>query len=78
MPRKSTKSIDSKIDELAKAVGLGFDGVEKRFDLVDKRFDKVDARLEDLQSQIHRIETYILRDHQQRLETIERKMGISR
>lgn len=77
MPRKTIKSRNGNeevlraISELAEATGAGFDKVYKRF-------DRVDARLDDLQAQITRIETYILRDHQQRLETIERKLGIGR
>lgn len=77
MPRKAVKSrnenreVLNAINELAEATGAGFDKVYKRF-------DRVDARLDDLQAQINRIETFILRDHQQRLETIERKLEIGR
>jgi len=69
--RKSNQSVLDAISELAQAVGAGFDKV-------DKRFDRVDKRLVDLQDQINRIETYILQDHQRRLETIEHKLGIER
>lgn len=77
MPKKAAKSTDPNhevlkaISELAEAAGI-------RFDKVDERFDRVDAKLEDLQMQINRIEAYILRDHEKRLETIERKLGIGR
>lgn len=69
--KSGNQSVLDAIEELAHAVGAGFDKV-------DTRFDRVDKRLDDLQDQITRIETYILRDHQQRLETIERKLGIER
>ncbi|HEY4475514.1 MAG TPA: hypothetical protein VJB92_02205 [Candidatus Paceibacterota bacterium] len=67
----NNQSVLDAISELALAVEAGFDKV-------DKRFDRVDKRLVDLQEQINRIETYILQDHQRRLETIEHKLGIER
>lgn len=62
--------VTNAIDNLAVIVNRGFERVEKGFEKIDKRFD-------DLQYQINRMETYILKDHQKRLEIIEQKFGIN-
>lgn len=72
MPKaKRTKEdeILSTLEGLTMAVGDGFEKVRGEF-------GKVHQELADVRSDIHRIEAYILKDHQNRLETVERKLGI--
>jgi len=68
----------SAIEQLAEATGLGFERVNDRLDILDGRMSGLDKRMDDLQYQFNRLETYILRDHDRRLETLEHKMGIKR
>ena len=51
-------------EELARMIGEGFHGVDKRFDEVDKRFDRVEERLE-------HIEKFLLEEHRRRIERLE-------
>ena len=59
------------ISDLTGAVG-------SRFDKIDERFDKVDEQFTDIRAQLSRIEGIILKDHERRLEQLERKVGIAR
>ena len=54
-------------EDLARMIGGGFEGVDKRFNAVDKRFDRIEDRLES-------IENLILADHKRRIEKLEDEM----
>jgi hypothetical protein len=72
MKQKSKKKDDSvleAINNLAMATGKGFDDMRESF-------SHVREDIADLQGQISRIESYILADHQRRLEEIEKRLGI--
>lgn len=66
----SDKDVLGALAGLAEAVGL-------RFDKVDGRLDKMDQHLTDIDHKLERIEAIILRDHQHRIEVLERKAGVN-
>ena len=52
------------IEDLARMVEKGFNGVDLRFDKIDLKFDKIEDRLE-------RIEKLLIAEHQRRIEKLE-------
>ena len=67
------------LDDLARMVGRGFVGVDKRFDQMDKRFsgiekrlDEIDKRLGQVEADVGNIRDTILAEHRQRLWAVER------
>ena len=56
------------IEDSTRMVKKGFDGTDKRFDGTDKRLDKIDARLD-------RIENFILKQHSQKIEFLEKRIN---
>ena len=71
---KNKPQIEDVYDALTNLTGA----VGDRFDSVDGRFDAVDHRLTDMDQKLDRIEAIILKDHERRLEQLERKIGITR
>ena len=65
-------------NEILEAISDLTGAVGSRFDKVDERFDKVDERLNSMDQKLDRIESIILKDHERRLEQLERKAGIAR
>ncbi len=55
--------VHDEIENLARIVARGFEGVEKRFEQVDKRFEQVDKRFERIDGHLLHIDA--------RLDTIE-------
>lgn len=80
--------VHDEIENLARIVARGFEGVDKRFEQVDKRFVQVgdrlqhiDARLDTLEHDVAEIRKHLVyRDEFEgvlsRLLTIEKKLGI--
>lgn len=72
--------VDEKIDDLAIATKIGFDGtatkgdVSERFGEVNQRFDAVDSRLDSIDERLDGIETFLLDDHRRRIEKLEGEM----
>ena len=58
------KKKEIKIEDLARMIKKGFDGVDFRFDKVDLRFNKMEDRLE-------KIEKLLIAEHQRRIEKLE-------
>ena len=70
----ATKQDLIKIEEgLARMIGKGFDGVDKRFEQVDKRFEQVDKRFEQVDQRFEQVGKRFDRV-EQRLERIEMKL----
>jgi DNA anti-recombination protein RmuC len=69
---------DERMDDLAKAVGTGFDRVDRRFELVDQRFEHVDRRFEQVQADIGAIrkEMATRGDLQEAVFTLRNEMKI--
>lgn len=69
--------VDKKIDDLAIATKIGFDGTAtkgdmlERFGEVNQRFDMVDSRLDSVDERLDGIETFLLDDHRRRIEKLE-------
>jgi len=70
MKKKSKKTMEQKIDDLALAVGRGFkeaydridarfDAVNDRFEKVNQRFDQVNERLDGIEDRLERVETKV-------------------
>ena len=68
----------SALADLHEAVGTGFEGVHIKFAEVGDRFEKVDRQLLEIRGQLDRIETIILKDHERRLEALEKSGASSR
>ena len=78
--------------DLSGAVGAGFQKVygefaevgdhlskvDREFLKMDSRFENVDHELQEIRGQLDRIETMILKDHERRLEAVEKKIGLPR
>ncbi len=76
------------LDELARMVKDGFDGVgkhlrehdkrfeaiEKRFEIIDKRFEAIDKRFDKVEERLGRIELLFITDHRKRIERLEDKV----
>ena len=58
-------------EDLARMIGKGFNGVDKRFDVVDEKFDLVDKRFDRIEDRLESIEKLILADHKRRIEKLE-------
>ena len=73
--KKATlEDINYSIENLAVAVKVGFDEVDKRFNEVDKRFDEVDKRFEKTDQQLFEIDSKAERiDH--RLKEVEKALA---
>ncbi len=74
MPKKQQVKQQTKkmtLDDLARMVKQGFDGVDKRFDLVDGRFCDIDTRFDEVNQRLDRMEKLVLPDHQRRIEHLE-------
>ena len=48
--------VDRGLDGVNKAVGIGFDGVNKRFDDVNRRLDRIEAKLDNHSERIVKLE----------------------
>src|SRR3989338_7831449 len=80
--------VHGEIENLARVVARGFEGIDKRFEQVDKRFERVDghllhidARLDTIEHDITEIRKhFVYRDEFEevlsRLSVIEKKLGI--
>ncbi len=64
-------SIAESIDDLARMVKDGFDGVDKRLSDHDKRLDKIDGRLDKMDGRLDRIELLAFGDYRRRIERLE-------
>ena len=70
--------------ELARMIGKGFAGMDKRFAQVDRsfadvdaRFDAIDKRLDRIKGDLDHIRTEILRDHEKRIMRLENLLGMA-
>jgi len=80
--------VHGEVENLARVVARGFEGIDKRFEQVDKRFERVDghllhidARLDTIEHDITEIRKhFVYRDEFEevlsRLSVIEKKLGI--
>jgi hypothetical protein len=50
------RGVDRGLDGVNKAMGMGFDGVNKRFDDVNRRLDRIEAKLDNHSERIVKLE----------------------
>lgn len=82
MKKKNTKN--TTINQLAKMIKRGFDGVNKNFNKVDKRFDKIETKLTNLENGQEEIKLKLDRvayrfeveELDRRLKRVEAKLGL--
>ena len=80
--KKKNKNIDDKIDDLARVIKIGFDGVDKGFEGVNKKFDRIEGRLDILETGQEEIKLKLdnvayrfeLKELEQRIILLERKI----
>jgi tetrahydromethanopterin S-methyltransferase subunit G len=87
MAKKVTiENVAESVDDLAKIVKKGFDGVDKRFDKIEKRLVGVDGRFDRLEKSVDEIKmkmAYVawqidMKEVMERLAKVEKKVGIKK
>ncbi|XOB46455.1 MAG: hypothetical protein ACKKMV_03325 [Candidatus Nealsonbacteria bacterium] len=82
MKKKNTKN--TTINQLARMIKRGFDGVDKNFNKADKRFDKIETKLTNLENGQEEIKLKLDRvayrfeveELDRRLKRVESKLGL--
>ena len=70
------KVFERKIDEVLEAIGNLADATANSFARVDKQFEQVYKRFDALEYKFDRLEYVVLKNHEPRIQTIERKLKI--
>ncbi|UZE92964.1 MAG: hypothetical protein IB617_02285 [Candidatus Nealsonbacteria bacterium] len=82
MKKKNTKN--TTINQLARMIKRGFDGVDKNFNKADKRFDKIETKITNLENGQEEIKLKLDRvayrfeveELDRRLKRVESKLGL--